>query len=170
MSTATLILDAVQTRQKIKRIAYEIYENNPKEKEIFLAGIYDKGYHFAILLKSELEQISPFKVTLIKVELDKLTPQQGAISLDIDTKLLKNKTIILLDDVLNTGKTMAYSLKPFLNVAIKRLQTAVIVDRAHKNFPISADFVGYSLSTTLHQNIECILDDETKLGVYINQG
>jgi len=161
-----LILDKDKTLQKIKRIAFEIYENNAKEKEIFVAGIYDKGYDFAKILKQYVEEIAPIKVTLVKVELDKQTPQQGNTSLDIDPKLLKNKTIILLDDVFNTGRTIAYSLKPFLNVAIKRLQTAVIVDRAHKNFPISADYVGYSISTTLHQNIEVILDDEEKFGVY----
>lgn len=165
-SEKTMILNKVQTLQKITRIAYEIYENNPKEKEVYLAGIFEKGYQFATILKKELEQVAPFTVTLIRIDLDKLSPQQSVVQLDIDANKLKNKTIILLDDVLNTGKTMAYSLKPFLNVAIKRLQTAVIVDRAHKNFPISADYVGYSLSTSLKENIDVILEDEG-LGVYI---
>jgi pyrimidine operon attenuation protein/uracil phosphoribosyltransferase len=166
-SEKTLILNKVQTLQKITRIAYEIYENNPKEKEIYLAGIFENGYRFAQILKNELEKVAPFIVTLIRIDLDKLSPQQSNVQLDIDPAKLKNKTIILLDDVLNTGKTMAYSLKPFLNVSIKRLQTAVIVDRAHKNFPISADYVGYSLSTSLKENIEVILDNEELLGVYI---
>lgn len=166
-SEKTLILNKVQTLQKITRIAYEIYENNPKEKEIYLAGIFENGYRFAQILKNELEKVAPFIVTLIRIDLDKLSPQQSNVQLDIDAAKLKNKTIILLDDVLNTGKTMAYSLKPFLNVSIKRLQTAVIVDRAHKNFPISADYVGYSLSTSLKENIEVILDNEELLGVYI---
>jgi pyrimidine operon attenuation protein/uracil phosphoribosyltransferase len=165
-SEKTMILNKVQTLQKITRIAYEIYENNPKEKEVYLAGIFEKGYQFATILKKELEKVAPFTVTLIRIDLDKLSPQQSVVQLDIDANKLKNKTIILLDDVLNTGKTMAYSLKPFLNVAIKRLQTAVIVDRAHKNFPISADYVGYSLSTSLKENIDVILEDEG-LGVYI---
>ena len=166
-SEKTLILNKAQTLQKITRIAYEIYENNPKEKEIYLAGIYDKGYQFAEILKVELEKVAPFKVVLIRIDLDKFTPQQGDVQLDIEVNKLKNKTIILLDDVLNTGRTVAYSLKPFLNIAIKRLQTAVIVDRAHKNFPISADYVGYSLSTSLKENIEIILDDDKTFGVYI---
>jgi len=166
-SEKTLILNKVQTLQKITRIAYEIYENNPKEKEIYLAGIFENGYRFAQILKNELEKVAPFIVTLIRIDLDKLSPQQSNVQLDIDPAKLKNKTIILLDDVLNTGKTMAYSLKPFLNVSIKRLQTTVIVDRAHKNFPISADYVGYSLSTSLKENIEVILDNEELLGVYI---
>jgi pyrimidine operon attenuation protein/uracil phosphoribosyltransferase len=165
-SEKTMILNKVQTLQKITRIAYEIYENNPKEKEVYLAGIFEKGYQFATILKKELEKVAPFTVTLIRIDLDKLSPQQSVVQLDIDTIKLKNKTIILLDDVLNTGKTMAYSLKPFLNVAIKRLQTAVIVDRAHKNFPISADYVGYSLSTSLKENIEVMLEEDN-LGVYI---
>jgi pyrimidine operon attenuation protein/uracil phosphoribosyltransferase len=166
-SEKTLILNKAQTLQKITRIAYEIYENNPKEKEIYLAGIYDKGYQFAEILKVELEKVAPFRVVLIRIDLDKFTPQQGDVQLDIEVNKLKNKTIILLDDVLNTGRTVAYSLKPFLNITIKRLQTAVIVDRAHKNFPISADYVGYSLSTSLKENIEIILDDDKTFGVYI---
>ena len=166
-SEKTLILNKVQTLQKITRIAYEIYENNPKEKEIYLAGIFDKGYQFAEILKVELEKIAPFPISLIRIDLDKFSPQQSEIKLDTEVSKLKNKTIILIDDVLNSGRTMAYSLKPFLNVAIKRLQTAVIVDRSHKNFPISADYVGYSLSTSLKENIEVILDNEETLGVYL---
>lgn len=162
-----LILNKKQTLDKIKRIAFEIYENNFQEKEIYIAGVYDKGYQFAQLLKNDLEKICAIKVILVKVTLDKFTPQQSDIELDIDLKLLKKKTIILVDDVMNSGRTMAYSLKPFLNIEIKRLQTAVVVDRDHKKFPISADYVGYSLSTTLKETINVILDEVEEFGVYM---
>src|SRR5436190_4502002 len=111
-----LILDKKQTIQKIKRIAFEIYERNLNEKEIIIAGIYDKGYLFAEILYKELASISKIKTTLVKITLDKLSPLQSEVILDIDIKLLKKKTIILTDDVLNTGRTLAYSLKPFLNI------------------------------------------------------
>lgn len=167
-STATLILTQKQTLQKIKRIAYEVYENNFQEEEIILAGIYDKGYLFAKLLQQELNSISPLKSTLVKVSLDKLAPLQSDIYLDCDSSLLRNKVVILLDDVLNTGRTLVYSLKPFLNVEIKKLRTAVIVDRNHKQFPISADYIGYALSTTIQEHIEVVLEDEKRFGVYLS--
>ncbi|MDO1450089.1 phosphoribosyltransferase family protein [Rhodocytophaga aerolata] len=167
-ATSTLILTQKQTLQKIKRIAYEVYENNFQEDEIILAGIYDKGYLFAKLLQQELKAISPIKVTLVKVSLDKLAPLQSDIFLDCDTSLLRNKVVILLDDVLNTGRTLVYSLKPFLNVEIKKLSTAVIVDRNHKQFPISADYIGYALSTTIQEHIEVVLEDEERFGVYLS--
>lgn len=161
-----LILDKKQTLQKIKRIAFEIFEHNYNEKELILAGIFDKGYEFAKLLQKELSSISPIQITLVKIELDKLNPVQSEVSLDVDVKTLKKKTIIILDDVLNTGRTLAYSLKPFLQIETKKLQVAVIVDRQHKLFPISPDYVGYSLATTLKEHIEVNFTKE-KFGVYI---
>jgi len=167
-SVKTLLLNKEQTLQKIRRIAYEVYENNFEEDEIILAGIYDKGYQFAQLLKKELSNISKLNIKLIKVELDKVSPLQSEVKLDCEFSELENHTIILIDDVLNTGRTLAYSLKPFLNLNIKKLQTAVIVDRNHKNFPISADYIGYALSTTLQEHIEVVLNKEEELGVYIS--
>src|SRR5689334_19191396 len=110
------ILTRKQTLQKIKRIAFEIYENNFEEEEIILAGVYDKGYRLAQLLQIELSAISPLQSRLVKVSLDKFSPLQGEIELDCDSSVLQNRCIILLDDVLNTGRTLAYSLKPFLSL------------------------------------------------------
>jgi pyrimidine operon attenuation protein/uracil phosphoribosyltransferase len=161
-----LILDKKQTLQRIKRIAFEIYEQNFKAKEIILAGIYDKGYIFAGLLQKELGGICQIKTRLVKVTVDKKSPLQMEIKLDVEMKELKNKTIILIDDVLNTGRTLAHSLKPFLSIETAKIQTAVIVDRRHKVFPISADYVGYSLSTTLKEHIE-VSFEKSKFGVYL---
>ena len=104
----------------------------------------------------------------MKVELKKFTALQTDIVLDYPTEKLVNKTIILVDDVLNTGRTLAFSLKPFLEIEIKRLQIAVIVDRHHKLFPVSADYTGYALSTTIQEHVEVILNDEEKFGVYLH--
>lgn len=167
MSTANLILDKKQTLQKIRRIAFEIYENNFKEKEIVLAGVVEMGYSFAQLLQKELESISPIKVILVKVTLDKEAPSQSEVSLDIPIEQLKNKTIIVTDDVLNTGKTLAYSLKPFLDIKVKKLQTAVVVNRGHHSFPIIADYVGLSMATSLKERIEVLLKGK-EAGVYLS--
>ena len=161
-----LILTEETIRQKIRRMAFEIYENNFQEKEIILAGIYDKGYILADFIKKELEEISPIKATKIKVDLDKFAPLQSEITLDCDPKVLKNKAVILIDDVLNTGRTIAYSLKPFLNVKVKKIEVAVLVNRSHSTFPILCKYTGYELATTINEHVEVILSGP-KLAVYL---
>ncbi len=166
-STSHQILDRAQTLQKIKRIAYEVYENNFEEEEIILAGIWDRGYILATMIEKELVKICSFKVKIVKVTLDKFTPTQTEISLDCDSDCLYKKSVIVVDDVLNSGKTLIYSLKPFLNIEIKKLKIAVLVKRSYRSFPVSADYVGYSLSTTVQEHIEVVLDDEEKIGAYL---
>lgn len=167
MAEKNLILTQQQVKQLTKRIAYEVVEQNFKEKEIVLAGIYDKGYAFAKLLQKELKAISAMEVVLVKVTLDKLAPSQSEVSLDTEVNSLKNKVIVVVDDVLNTGRTVAYALKPFLNIKVKQIQTAFVVDRGYHSFPISADYVGLALATTLKEHIEVVLDKK-KMGVYIS--
>lgn len=160
------LLDKQQTQQKIKRIAFEILENNFNEKELILIGIEGMGYIFAQHLMSEIKGISKIKLSLIKIFLDKNAPLQSDIKLETDINL-KNKVVILIDDVLNTGRTLVYSLKPFLNTQVKKIQTAVIVDRDFKSFPVSADYIGYSLSTSLKDHVSVILDQDSSFGVYV---
>ncbi len=161
------ILSQTQVLQKIRRIAFEIYENNFQESEIVVAGIVENGYIFAELLVKELNKICNIKVTLIKVELDKFALLQSNIVVNCDLDIVKNKTVILCDDVMNSGRAMAYSLKPFLGQEIKKIQTAVIVDREHKRFPVYADYVGFRVSTTLKETINVVLNDTTNFGVYM---
>ena len=160
--TRTFILNEEQVLQKIKRMAYQICERNLNEKKVVLVGIYRQGYHLAGLLKAELEKVAPFEIILARLELDKEKPLNGEIALDIPQKSLDRKAIILVDDVLNTGKTMAYSLKPFLNRNLKKLETAVLVNRSHKQFPISANYQGIELATTLSEHIVVVLEKEQK--------
>jgi pyrimidine operon attenuation protein/uracil phosphoribosyltransferase len=157
----SLILDAPQVKQKIKRMAFEIYENNFKEKSLVVAGLDGQGYTLAKLLVKELEAISPLQVMLVKVSLDKQAPQQGDVTLDCDHKEVRKKCIIVVDDVLNTGKTLAYGLKPFLNTEVKKIEVAVLVNRSHTLFPIYPKYTGYELSTTIKDHVEVILGKET---------
>ena len=159
------ILTRKQILQKISRISYEIYENNYKEKEIFVAGI-PSGYELAKLLVRELRKITPFKVTLLKIEFDNKNFSAGSIKVNCEPKQLKGKVLILVDDVLHTGKTFLHSLRPFLDVGIKKIETVVLVNRSHKMFPISADYTGYELATTLTDHIEVVLG-RGKTGVYL---
>ena len=165
-NTKIQLLNKQQVNQKIKRVAFEIFENNFSEKELVFVGIEKMGYVFAQLLIEEYKLISKQKVVLIKLYLDKYSPLQSEIRLESDYSL-KDKVVILFDDVLNTGRTLVYSLKPFLNTEIKKLQTAVIVDRGYKSFPVAADYIGYALSTTLKEHVNVVLDDSDDFGVYI---
>lgn len=165
VSEKSLILDSAQVKQKIRRMAYEIYEHNFNEKTIIVAGIDGQGYTLAKLLIREIESISPLKTVLVKVTLDKFAPQQGEVTLDCNAKDLQKKCIILVDDVLNTGRTFAYGLKPFLNIAVKKIETAVLVNRSHTLFPIYPQYTGYELATTIRDHVEVVLGKET--AVYI---
>ena len=165
VSERSLILDSEQVRQKIRRMAYEIYEHNFNEKVIVMAGIDGQGYVLAGLLIKEVESISPIKTILVKVTLDKSAPQQSDVTLDCNIRDVKKKCIILVDDVLNTGRTLAYGLKPFLNIEVKKIETAVLVNRSHALFPIYPQFTGYELATTIRDHVEVILGKET--AVYV---
>ena len=157
-----LILTEKQVLQKIRRIAFEIYENNFSEKQIWVAGILDQGYVFATLLASEIELISPIKVNLIKVGINKQDPENSGVVLDIGDQELANKCLVLADDVLNTGKTLIYSLKSFLHQGLKKIETAVLVNRKHSLFPVSATYTGYELSTTITDHVQVVLTAKSK--------
>jgi len=154
-----VILDKTQIQQKINRIAYQILEDNLNEKEIVLAGIWDRGYKLAIRLREVLLKISTLKVTLLRIDLEKENSKLIA-STDLEESKWKNKVIILVDDVLNSGKTLAYGLGVFLNTPHKKIRTVVLVDRSHKIFPIATDFVGLEMSTVLKEHVDVILDVE----------
>jgi pyrimidine operon attenuation protein / uracil phosphoribosyltransferase len=160
------ILTQAQIQQKVRRIAYAIYENNFDETELWLVGIQGQGWRFAGMLQEVLQEISPLKVSLIRLELNKQAPLQAEILLHGAPDSLQDKSIILTDDVLNTGRTLAYSLKPFLQQRIKRLEIAVLVNRSHTTFPVQAKYTGYELATTLSEHIDVQLE-EGAMAVYL---
>ncbi len=159
MNETTTILNHNQINQKIKRIAYQIYEANSSEKEVVIAGIQGNGFYFSKLLTKTLEQISSLKVILCEVYIDKKNPL-NTISTSIKTSDLKNKPIVLVDDVLNSGTTLMYGIKYFLEVPLKRFKTAVLVNRNHKKYPVKADFKGISLSTSINEHVEVFFDEK----------
>ncbi len=162
----TLILNDQQINQKIKRMAFEIYENNFKEKSIVLAGIDGQGYSFAKILGKELAAIAPMEVIIAKVTVDKFSPQQSEIVVDKESKEYKKKCVLLVDDVLNTGRTLAYAMKPFFEAGVKKMEVAVLVNRSNTLFPIMPTYTGYELSTTLKDHVEVILGK--KSSVYLH--
>ena len=157
--TQLLILNKLQIQQKINRIAYQILEDNLGEKEIVLAGIWDRGYKLALRLKQVLSEICSIKITMLKIELDRKNTKLVAQT-DLAESQWKNKVIILVDDVLNSGKTLAYGLGVFINTPHKKIRTVVLVDRSHKVFPIATDFVGLQLATVLKEHVDVFIDVE----------
>ncbi|MVT09205.1 phosphoribosyltransferase family protein [Chitinophaga tropicalis] len=164
METKNVILTQDVIEKKIKRIAYEIYEHNSDEQDIILAGIWDRGMILAEKIAAILKQISPLKITLLQLKLDKQRPSGVELSAEMD---FTGKVIVLVDDVANSGRTMLYALKPFLQFLPKKIQTAVLVDRKHKSFPLSVDFVGYSLSTTLQDMVMVDVVNEEITSAYL---
>jgi len=149
----TLILSAKQVEQKIQRIAHQILEKNYDEKEIVLIGIANRGYLLAEKIYTTLQSITEIKVTLHKLKLHKDKPLENDVDFSTDLEYLNNKSIILIDDVLNSGRTLIYATRYILDSDLKHLTTVVLVDRKHRKFPIKANFVGLTLSTTLQEHI-----------------
>ena len=147
------ILDHEQIRHKIKRIAYQIYESNVDEKQIVLAGISKSGYELAKRLQKELQDISNLDILLCEVRINKKNPLDE-ITTSLAAEDYRDKALVLIDDVLNSGTTLIYGVRHFLDVPLKRFKTAVLVDRSHKKYPVKADFKGISLSTSLHEMVK----------------
>jgi len=158
------ILTHQEIKHKIKRIAYQIYENNVDEQEIILAGIADNGYILAKKLKFELSKISDLKPILCKVVINKKKPR-NLIETSISENDYTNKSVVLIDDVLNSGTTLIYAVRHFLNVPLKRFKTAVLVNRNHKKYPVKADFKGISLSTSLNEHIDVSFEGRNFIAV-----
>lgn len=161
------LLDQRQIKQKIKRLAIEILEQNFGEKEIILAGINNNGLGFAKMLNRHLTKLTKNKITLTQISLSPANPLESEVSIGLSPEELENKAIIVVDDVANTGRTIFYAIKPLLEVLPKKIQVAVLIDREHKSFPIKVDYVGLSLFTTLQDNIDVQIKGRGKKAVYL---
>ncbi len=147
------ILNHQQIQHIIRRIAYQIYEVNAEEKRIILAGITGGGLAFAKKLQRVLKEITEAEIVLCQVTMDKKNPLKSGVTTSLDPSEYKNATIVLVDDVLNSGSTLIYGVHHFLKTPMKKLKTAVLVNRNHKRYPVKADFKGISLSTSLHEHV-----------------
>ncbi len=162
------ILNHSQIKQKIKRLAYQIHENNYSEKEITLAGINNNGMVFARMIKDELTNISSSKLTLTQLYLNPAKPLSDDITIEREINELSNAVVIIVDDVANTGRTIFYAFKPLMAIIPKKIEIAVLVDRKHKSFPVKVDYVGLSLSTTLQEDISVEIRDTDDWAVFLN--
>lgn len=152
------ILNTNQIKKIVKRIAYQIHENNLDYPEIILIGVHKNGYTLAEKINKELKQISKSNIKLVSIKINKKNPLEE-IELDCKKEYLKNKVIVLVDDVLHTGKTLIYCVKHLLEITPKNFNSVVLIDRNHKKFPIKVDFKGISLSTFISDHVEVVFED-----------
>ncbi|MGS2740122.1 phosphoribosyltransferase family protein [Sinomicrobium sp. M5D2P17] len=157
--TENKILGHEEIEHKIRRIAYQIYETFVDEDEIVVAGIVSAGLIFAEKIAATLSEISDIKITLCEVTIDKVNPT-NPVKTSLSENTYRDKAVVLIDDVLNSGATLIYGVKHFLNVPLKKLKTAVLIDRNHKRYPIKADFKGISLSTSLQEHVSVEFGEE----------
>lgn len=148
------ILSHDQIQHKVRRIAYQIYEANVSEKEIIIAGIDGGGLNFAKKIQTVLQNITEAKIVLCKVSMNKSDPLESGVKTSIKEEDYTRKSIVLVDDVLNSGTTLIYGVHHFLKTPLKQLKTAVLVNRNHKKYPVKADYKGISLSTSLQEHIK----------------
>ncbi len=162
------VLDHRTIVQKIKRLAFEILEHNYEEKEILIAGINNSGMVFANLLLEELKKIEgPQSYSLTNLRLNPANPLEDEITIGVSSEEIKEKVLIIVDDVANTGRTLFYACKPLMEVLPKKIEIVVFVDRMHKSFPIKIDYYGLSLATTLQENIKVDFKNAEDMAVHL---
>jgi len=159
------ILSQEVAEKKLRRMAYEILENNSGEQQLILAGIRDNGSAIARTIQRMLAEIaSPLSTRLISISLDKRNP--GPVTLS-ETLPFDDQVIIVIDDVAMSGKTLLYAMRPFLDYHPRKIESLVLVERTHKTFPIQPDYTGLSLSTTLQEHIYVEVDGDLVKGAWL---
>ena len=160
------IMDANDIHKTVKRIAYQIYETHFEDSQLILAGIAHNGVILAKRIREELDKISDIDVIFMEIKVDKKNPI-NPIVLSKKLEVCENNSVVVVDDVLNTGSTLIYAVTHFLSIKLKKLQTAVLVNRNHKNFPIKGNFKGISLSTSIKEHIDVAFGNNE--GVYLSE-
>jgi pyrimidine operon attenuation protein/uracil phosphoribosyltransferase len=158
------VLDQEAIVRKMKRMALQIAEQNHGEKKLVIAGVNGNGAVVAKNLIDQLENFTTLQIEFVLIRLNKKDPANVQLEPETD---LQQQTVILVDDVANTGRTMLYALKPFLLQQPKKIQTLVLVERSHKLFPIQTDYAGLSIATTLQEHITVETQESTITGAWL---
>jgi pyrimidine operon attenuation protein / uracil phosphoribosyltransferase len=167
-TTQKLLMNERQVQQRINRLAWQVAEHCFGETEIIMAGIAANGYKLAQRLKATIESISEIRIQLIELRINKEEPLNSQVTLPVSGDELKGKTVIVVDDVSNSGRTLMYGVKPFLDFPVKSVLTLVLVDRDHNRFPVKTNFVGLSLATTMLEHVQVEIPDAGETTVYLN--
>ena len=163
--TSNTILNAQQIQQKTKRIAFQILEDHLHENEIVIVGIKNSGFAFAEALVAQLKEISSLSIQLGSISINKRNPIE-ALQTSLSVEDYQDQSVVIVDDVLNSGATLIYAVRHFLSVPLKQLKTAVLVDRSHKKFPVKANYKGLSLSTSLQETVQVKFGKDANVSLY----
>ena len=156
-----MILNKETADKKLRRMALEVAERNYEKDSLTLIGIKENGIFIARKIAGYLKESFKGNIQVVELWLDKKDPGEIKLSEDIN---FNDKTILLVDDVANSGKTMLYALKPLLQQKPREIQTLALVERTHKKFPVAVDYVGLSISTTQQENIVVDVKDGEVMG------
>jgi pyrimidine operon attenuation protein/uracil phosphoribosyltransferase len=163
----TLLLSNQQVQQRISRLAWQLYEDNADEKEVVIVGILQSGNQVAVRLAEAIRSISPLQVISATLRINKHQQTAGDVELSLSADNMEGKVVIVVDDVLNSGKTLLYALRPFLSIDLRKIRTVVLVDRNHRRYPIAADYAGLSLATTLKEHVT-VEEKDGQLQVFLD--
>ncbi|WP_375577679.1 phosphoribosyltransferase family protein [Marivirga tractuosa] len=166
LNRSNQILDREAIQSKIKRIAFQILENNYQEENLYILGINGGGAILAKKISEELKLISDLKPNFLSVEINKSSPADSKVVLSDKVQNSEKSVVLLVDDVLNSGKTVFYALRPLMEMNLKKIETAFLVNRAHRSFPIAANYTGIEIATTIQEHINFNWSDEG-FGVYL---
>lgn len=148
------ILSEERSLRILTRMAWQIYEQHQGIPDLVLAGIRERGYRVAEKLAEELSRIAPMEIHLQAITINKQQPSADTTTIEPAPHIGQSGRVIVVDDVLNTGRTLGFAILPYWRLQPAKLQIAVLVDRNHRNFPLSSDFTGMSLATTLQEHVE----------------
>jgi pyrimidine operon attenuation protein/uracil phosphoribosyltransferase len=160
LQTKKYILSAETAAKKLRRMALEVFEQNYDAEELVLIGIKENGYIIANKISDYLKEVFTGQINIVALGMDK--KKLAVVTMDPELEF-SNKTILLIDDVANSGRTMLYALQPLLMSFPKKIQTLALVERTHKSFPIALDYIGLSISSNFdeHINVEVINGEVT---------
>lgn len=152
------IIEVSRVERMLLRMAWQIWEHNSSRHTVTLVGIADNGEHIARRLAAHLQSICPLKVTTLRLDMNKREPLESRITL---SQPVSDSSIVLVDDVANSGKTLMYALRPLMEATPEKILIAVLVDRKHKSFPVAPDIIGQRVATTLQENILVTIEGDT---------
>jgi pyrimidine operon attenuation protein/uracil phosphoribosyltransferase len=165
------IMDEAALRRAVMRISHEIVEKNRGTDNIVMVGIKRRGVYLAEMMRDNIEKIENVKVPCQSLDIhfyrDDLSKESDApiYKAQEDNFDVTGKNIIIVDDVLYTGRTVRAAIEAIFSMGRPaQIQLAILIDRGHRELPFRADFVGKSIPTsrdeTVRVKIECV-DSET---------
>jgi pyrimidine operon attenuation protein/uracil phosphoribosyltransferase len=160
MGNKVKILDQEAIRARLRRMAFEIYESYYQEKKLIVIGIDQRGGYLATELCRYLEEVSPLEIHLVNTHVDRSDPS-GSIGIEIpmDIEDIQDQPVLVVDDVVYSGRTMLNVVAILLQAGARIIHTAVLIDRGHRTLPVSCDYVGMELATTIQQHVSVEIDE-----------